>query len=351
MSIVVGALAPRFVCATTTNPRYTSAAFGGRYVLLAFLPTDPEGRRAALSLIVAHRGLFDDVKLSTYGVLRDETTIGMARDQTGLRWFLDRDGAVSRLFEALTPGGEARPRWVLLDPAECVLATADIDKAEDLFALIQALPAPQDHAGVPLHAPVLIAPRIFDRDLCRRLIAHYEADGGTPSGVMREIDGRTVGVLDNYKKRRDTMITDLGLVRETHQALMNRLFPQIRKAFQFKVSHIERNMVACYDAQDGGYFKPHRDDTTPGTAHRRFACSINLNAEDFEGGDLTFAEFGPKTYRPPTGGAVIFSCSLLHEATAVTKGKRYAFLPFFYDAEAAAIRVANRETSETAAEP
>ncbi|HQT52301.1 MAG TPA: 2OG-Fe(II) oxygenase [Phenylobacterium sp.] len=239
---------------------------------------------------------------------------------------------------------------MLLDPAECVLATADIDKAEDLFALIQALPAPQDHAGVPLHAPVLIAPRIFDRDLCRRLIAHYEADGGTPSGVMREIDGRTVGVLDNYKKRRDTMITDLGLVRETHQALMNRLFPQIRKAFQFKVSHIERNMVACYDAQDGGYFKPHRDDTTPGTAHRRFACSINLNAEDFEGGDLTFAEFGPKTYRPPTGGAVIFSCSLLHEATAVTKGKRYAFLPFLYDAEAAAIRVANRETSETAAE-
>ena len=35
MAITVGALAPRFVCATTSNPRYTSAAFGGRYVLLA----------------------------------------------------------------------------------------------------------------------------------------------------------------------------------------------------------------------------------------------------------------------------------------------------------------------------
>ena len=341
MAIVVGALAPRFVCPTTSNPRYTSAAFGGRYVLLAFLPTDMEGRRAALGLISAHRALFDDVKLSAYGVLRDETAISMARDQAGLRWFLDRDGAVSRLFEALTPQGEARPRWVLLDPAECVLATAEIDKAEDLFALIAALPAPQDHAGVPLHAPVLIAPRIFDRDLCRRLIAYYEADGGSPSGVMREIDGKTVGVLDNYKKRRDTMITDQGLAQETREALSTRLLPQIRKAFQFRVSHIERYMVACYDAQDGGYFRPHRDDTTRGTAHRRFACSINLNAEDFEGGDLTFAEFGPKTYRPPTGGAVVFSCSLLHEATPVTQGKRYAFLPFFYDAAAAAIREAN----------
>ena len=45
--------------------------------------------------------------------------------------------------------------------------------------------------------------------------------------------------------------------------------------------------------------------------------------------------------RAPTGGAVIFSCSLLHEATAVTKGRRYAFLPFFYDDAAAKIREAN----------
>ncbi|MDO8799679.1 2OG-Fe(II) oxygenase [Phenylobacterium sp.] len=343
MSIVVGALAPRFVCATTSNPRYTSAAFGGRYVLLAFLPTDLAGRRAALGAIGAHRALFDDVKLSAYGVLRDAQAIEMARDQTGLRWFLDRDGAVSRLFEALTADGEARPRWVLLDPAECVLAIADIDKTDDLFAQIAALPAPQDHAGVPLHAPVLIAPRIFEPDLCRRLIAYYEADGGSPSGVMREIDGKTVGILDDYKKRRDTMITDPDLARETREALSTRLLPQIRKVFQFRVGYIERYMVACYDAQDGGYFKPHRDDTTRGTAHRRFACSINLNAEDFEGGDLTFAEFGPKTYRPPTGGAVVFSCSLLHEATPVTRGKRYAFLPFFYDAAAAAIREANQD--------
>ncbi len=144
------------------------------------------------------------------------------------------------------------------------------------------------------------------------------------------------------------MITDPDLAREAREALSTRLLPQIRKAFQFRGGYIERHMVACYDAQDGGYFKPHRDDTTPGAAHRRFACSINLNAEDFEGGDLSFAEFGPKTYRPPTGGAVVFSCSLLHEATSVTKGKRYAFLPFFYDAAAAAVREANLGSFDSA---
>ncbi len=144
------------------------------------------------------------------------------------------------------------------------------------------------------------------------------------------------------------MITDPDLARETREALSTRLLPQIRKAFQFRGGYIERHMVACYDAQDGGYFKPHRDDTTPGAAHRRFACSINLNAEDFEGGDLSFAEFGPKTYRPPTGGAVVFSCSLLHEAASVTKGRRYAFLPFFYDAAAAAVREANLGSFDSA---
>jgi hypothetical protein len=46
-------------------------------------------------------------------------------------------------------------------------------------------------------------------------------------------------------------------------------------------------------------------------------------------------------YLPPTGGAVVFSCSLLHEAMPVTAGKRYAFLPFLYDDEAARVRQRN----------
>ncbi len=28
---------------------------------------------------------------------------------------------------------------------------------------------------------------------------------------------------------------------------------------------------------------------------------------------------------------MVFSCSLLHEATRITGGTRYAFLPFFFD--------------------
>jgi predicted 2-oxoglutarate/Fe(II)-dependent dioxygenase YbiX len=117
--------------------------------------------------------------------------------------------------------------------------------------------------------------------------------------------------------------------------------PEIQKAFQFRVSRIERHMVACYSAADGGHFRAHRDNTTKGTAHRRFAVSLNLNTGEYEGGKLRFPEFGRHLYEAPAGGAVVFSCSLLHEATAVTSGQRYAYLPFLYDDAAAKVREAN----------
>src|SRR5262245_22736140 len=100
---------------------------------------------------------------------------------------------------------------------------------------------------------------------------------------------------------------------------------------------MERYIVGCYSAEDRGHFRAHRDNTTKGTAHRRFAVSINLNAE-FEGGEINFPEYGPRSFKPPPGGAVVFSCSLLHAVSRVTSGRRYAFLPFLYDDAAARIR-------------
>jgi predicted 2-oxoglutarate/Fe(II)-dependent dioxygenase YbiX len=83
--------------------------------------------------------------------------------------------------------------------------------------------------------------------------------------------------------------------------------------------------------------------TTKGTAHRRFAVSLHLNTGEYEGGYVRFPEFGRQLYIAPVGGAVVFSCSLLHEATPVTHGRRYMFLPFLYDDAAAKIRQQNRK--------
>ena len=344
MPLLPGDLAPTFFAPSSGNPRYNFATVAGRYVLMAFLPPQAtEEAVAALTAVRAHRQLFDDATGCFFGILRDAEQFALARDEIpGLRWLHDVEGDIARQY------GFSAPAWVVTDPSLRVLFTAPLGEADSVLARFAALEPIDDHAGVPLTAPVLIAPRIFEPEFCRTLIDTYDAVGGTPSGFMREVDGRTVVANDpNHKRRSDVTLEDDGL-REAARARINRrLIPLIKQAFQYEPTRLERYLVACYDSESGGWFRPHRDNTTKGTAHRRFAVSINLT-DDHEGGDLRFPEFGRRTYRPPAGGAVVFSCSLLHEATPVTAGRRFAFLPFLYDEEGAKIREANAAFLEPA---
>ncbi|MBL8771302.1 MAG: 2OG-Fe(II) oxygenase [Phenylobacterium sp.] len=339
--LAIGQAAPFFVAPTVSSPEFVFDTAGGRYVLMLFLPTD-ERLQPALQALATHQRLFDDVKAAAFVVMREPDRIQGVRDLRGLRWISDRTGAITRHY-----GPDAH--WLLLDPALRTLATWPIESADEVFARVAALPPVEAHAGVPLHAPVLIVPRVFEPELCEALIARHQESGGEATGVMRDAGDRTVAVMDELKRRRDIWIDDPDLRAGIQARLERRLYPMIAMGLGFTVTHIERFLVSCYDAADGGVFHAHRDNTTQGTAHRKFACSLNLN-DDFEGGDLRLPEFGPQTYRAPPGGAVVFSCGLMHEATAVRRGRRYAFLPFFFDDAGAQVlaayqaRVAAAET-------
>lgn len=312
----------------------------------------------AMAKAIEARAIFDDAKASFFGVTVDPADDSEATNDRlpGIRHFLDFDLSISRAFGRTPAAGAASatyaPGWVVLDPSLRVIGIFDLAKSDDALAFIRALPPVDDHAAAPLNAPVLVAPRILEPELCRELIARYEEHGGEASGFMREIDGRTVPIVDpNFKRRSDHHIADDALKRSLAARINARLRPLIVRAFQFDANRMERYVVACYDADARGHFRAHRDNTTKGTAHRRFAVTINLNAEDYEGGDLRFPEFGSRRYRAPTGGAVVFSCSLLHEALPVTRGRRYAFLPFLYDDAAAAVREANNSFLDESVEP
>lgn len=343
MSLRPGQPAPWFIAPTPSNPEFVFDSAAGRYVLILLLPADPAGRVAALKALAAHQGQFDDARASAFVILRDPAAAQGMKDMRGLRWVFDAPGRISDAY-----GPE--PQWLLLDPTLRVMATEPIAAAEAMFARVAALPPPAAHAGVPLHAPVLIAPRIFEPELCEALVALHETDGGDFTGVMRDAGDRTVAVMDPLKRRRDIWLKDPELVEGIRIRLERRLFPLIRMAFGFQATHIERYLVSCYDAGDGGVFHAHRDNTTQGTAHRRFACSVNLN-EGFEGGDLRFPEFGLTAYRAPPGGAVVFACGLMHEATRVTSGRRFAFLPFLYDDAGAATLAAYQARVAQTPEP
>lgn len=343
----VGEPAPWFtVPALGGNPTYAFDTVGGRAVLMLFFRSAGDAAtQAALRTISAHRGLFDDRQACFYGVTNDREDAEEARIVQvlpGVRYLLDFDGAVSTRFGAIDGADNAvkhRAHWVVLDRQLRICGRYGLADGEAAIARLKTVIATERPDA---WAPVLEIPNVLEPELCAQLISLYDNEGGRESGFMREVDGKTMLIKDGrHKTRSDLTIHDQSL-REVLQArVFFRVKPMIERAFQFEVTRMERYLVACYDAESGGHFNRHRDNTTSGTAHRRFACTINLNAEDYEGGDLRFPEFGSRAYRAPTGGAIIFSCSLLHEATTVTHGRRYAFLPFFYDDAAAAIRLAN----------
>lgn len=210
--------------------------------------------------------------------------------------------------------------YSLADPKQAIAAILD-----DIRQIPQETPR-----EVIQQAPVLLIPRVLPPDICQHLVELWEGDN-SESGSMRREGNKTIGVINySHKIRRDHFIKDLELLRYLDSAMKRRVFPEVKKAFSFDVTRREDYRIGGYDSSRGGYFRPHRDNTTGGTAHRRFAMSLNLNTGEYEGGYLRFPEYGGHLYRPGLGSAVIFSCSLMHEATDVTAGRRFGLFSFLY---------------------
>jgi hypothetical protein len=324
------------------------STLGGRTIVLTTLgdPARP-AVRALLGALRLNAGGFDDVAACWFGVAThtegDRAGLLVPR-VPGLRVFADADGAIHALFGA---DPAASPRTLIIDHGFRLRARiTEPDPLSHVRALLDALaavpPLPVDGPARG-NAPILVVPDIFEPALCRQLIDLYEAGAPERSGFMRSNpEGQTIYVVDDsHKVRRDVLVEDARLKSVLRERIARRLAPQIAKAFQFHATRLERYLVGCYTADDAGHFNRHRDNTTKGTAHRRFAVSIGLDAEGYDGGDLRFPEFDLRCHRPPTGGAVVFSCSLLHEVLPVTRGKRYAFLPFLFDESAEQVRQAN----------
>lgn len=353
-NLTPGDPAPWFKQRSFANPRYSFDTAAGRYVVLCFYGSAGDAHsRAAIKAVRSRSRFFDDTTGCFFGISHDpgdESSKRVADHYPGYRYFWDFDGIIGRLYGSLPREVEehrpaVRRMWVVADPTLRVLNVIpfapDQSDIAVVLAYLDALPPAASFAGFELQAPILVLPNVFEPEFCRKLIGLYEAHGGEESGFMREVDGRTVTVHDHgHKRRKDFLIADSDVINQTQTRFMRRVVPMIHRAHQFKVTRMERYIVSCYAADDEAHFSAHRDNTTKGTAHRRFAVSVNLN-DDFDGGEVFFPEYEPRTFKAPVGGAVVFSCSLLHAVSKVTRGSRFAFLPFLYDDEAARLREAN----------
>ena len=303
-----GERAPDFVLPTADGPqtRFYARA-GGRPTLLIFTKT-------TRGLENLHPPDAIDVFLISPSNLETTSTV-----------FIDKDRAVGTAYRL---GGDFAA--YALDANLRVLSAIQRPNAIDqLYRAFKDLP---DHRArdIDIHAPVLLIPNVLTPEIRRALTHVWATKGHRETGVERSQSGTRRDVIDpQNKKRRDHQVADAKLLKLLTATVGRRVMPEIQRAFHYKATRFEGFKIACYDADDGGFFRAHRDNLSPATAHRRFALTLNLN-DDYEGGHLVFPEFGPHRYRPSAGDAIAFSSSFLHEVQPVTRGRRFALLSFLF---------------------
>ncbi len=215
----------------------------------------------------------------------------------------------------LTPNLRIQKKYALDNPAAAIgKILADVSP-----------PAPMPGPVITMHAPVLIIPNVLTSTQCQFLIQHWQQGN--------QFEGK-VGVGSQARAQKSAKVRTDILLKEPLMAKVDyifggTLFPEIEKVFGLKVSHREEYKIGCYEAAKGGFFKPHRDNFEKYLCHRRVAMTLNLN-DDYDGGGLNFPEYGNAVYRPEAGGAVIFPCSLMHQALPVTSGQRFMMVSFLF---------------------
>ena len=170
---------------------------------------------------------------------------------------------------------------------------------------------------------MLLLERVVDPSLGEALIEYWQSGSKIINEVASDA-GNTANA--GIKRRQDVRLDDPTLFVQLRDCLVRRVAPTILQAFHTRVMVMEAPLIGCYGAGNG-WFHRHRDNTSRSNAHRQFAISVNLN-EDYDGGEVRFPEFGRELYRPVMGGALVFSCSLLHEALLVTRGRRFGAFSF-----------------------
>ena len=330
--ITPGDRAPNFIVGDTGGRRrmfYAEAS--GRPIVLCIARSVQDARgEALLRSMEVVQGKLEEAGCDVFGLAADEPAVTEGRGAT-FRLFADaRDSVVSNYLS----GGASDPvqfRTLLLDGNQRVLAVIDAADPNDHGALalasLKLLPViPPARVVRSSSPPVLMLPNVLNPDDCQKLIRLWH-DGGHEEG---SVAGRYGNAIAEDKKRSlDHIVTDPEMQRMLSETLARRIGPELQKTFcYFAPFFFDAHVILSYGADREEFFKPHRDNLTPGSQDRRFALSLNLN-DGYGGGELWFPEYGPDLYKPEPGTACVFSCSLLHEALPVTAGRRWVLTTFF----------------------
>ncbi len=338
-TLAAGDRAPNFILPDQTGKftMFYDEVRGRPFVLLFSGGSRPPALPPAVAAFDAAVADLDAAGVDVFGICQvpPEAVTSAAPK---MRLWADPERKISEAFLAqLGFGGAAavvqgEAVAILLDANQRILTVLRgapgglVQQARDFFTARPPAPAPRVCRA---NAPVLLMPDLLDRQMCTDLIAMFEQGKVEEGTVGSVLDGKEVTRIHHARKKRlDYRIEDMAIHGILQNVIGRRIAPELVKAFNFQGFRFDRFLVCRYAADREDRFHMHRDNVSPETAERRFAMTLNLNGDEYEGGELVFPEYGPDRYKPGNGGAVIFSCSLLHEALPVTKGVRFALLTF-----------------------
>lgn len=186
----------------------------------------------------------------------------------------------------------------------------------------------------PCHAPVLMIPNVLSQEECNFLIDCFDKEDKlfVNSAEANKLQSNyKIPIYEhNRQDRIDLILKDRALLAKLDQKIAAKINPEISKAFAFNVNRREELHVARYEGKRDGNLMGHRDNTSPQTAYRKFALSLNLN-DNYSGGEVFFKEYSKQGYKSAAGTAIIFSSSLLHEVSETTKGTRYTLISHLFN--------------------
>jgi len=306
----------------------------GRPLILIFYPGRNSDAWVEVEAFAKRHAEFNDLGLDIFAINLDTSKDNNKLQLPFLVWSDPKQKITDHYLNGAGIGSKLRTtiNIFLLDANQRVLAVQkgpEISLVERVLQFYQNIPKQPVPQILSTNAPVLLLPNLIDPGTCQDLISLWN-DGGHDEGKVVSVvgDQEIARIHTKVKKRRDHRIMDMDLQKVLQWTIGRRVAPELEKAFHFKGFRFDRFAVVCYDADRGDYFRAHRDNLAPTTADRAFALTLNLNTEDYGGGELIFPEYGANKYKPTSGGGILFSCSLMHEALPVTRGRRFALLSF-----------------------
>lgn len=339
--LTIGDRSPNFVLPGLDGEFYSfhERVSGKRTVL--FLSSQADDK--TMSIVAAFTAARDALETHQVDVMvviaatLEELSAHAAMKDSPHQIFADIQGKIFLGFRDLLARSGAAPICLILDENQRVLGSVDAGSggpvcAARVMEFLDTHPLPDERHTLGNSAPVLLVPNVLEPELCKTLVHRWETMGHEEGKVQSVFSGEDhQRVAFEGKRRLDHEINDGALTQQLGIRVLRRVAPELEKAYRFEGFRLDPFLIGCYQAERQDFFRPHRDNLAPTNANRMFALSINLNADEYDGGNLKFPEYGPHQYRPPTGGALVFSCSLIHEAMPVTKGRRFVLLSFLRD--------------------